>query len=297
MAGGCFIILGNNFSEDCTLNQYLKMQDEDKLEKNKCVHLYPAWDEVSGALWPQRYPANSEEELQALHDVDDESWSGDYQQRPERAGGTIFPIEHWHEYDKLPDDVVGIGYCDPNLAMKTDVSDYTAIGAFGYSPSENLYYAWNIRCKPMDNIEELLDEFFKINDSQRIALLAFDGWVDQEAVFTNFIALWCKKNKKPFPYIEYQRIKVDMQMKVVQMVYLEGRIRFPSSYKYEKEGRDFKKQITKFKGKKRKSRGQKVDAADWLVCAYTVLHDPRHYFGEGVMREPKITTFKDSFDF
>ncbi len=33
------------------------------------VHLFPAWDPDLGALWNERYRANSEEELQERHNV------------------------------------------------------------------------------------------------------------------------------------------------------------------------------------------------------------------------------------
>lgn len=292
--GGSMLILGNNFNEDCGLNQYLLKQDQGKQDPGHFVYLFPAWDDVHGGLWPERYPAANEEELQELHQAGEEEWSGDYQQRPERKGGYLFTKDHWQEYYELPEDAVGVAYCDPNLALRTDISDTTAMGALLYSPTLNMFFAHSVRCLPFSNADELLSAYLSCWEPKRVAVMAFDGNVNQEAVWTNFVLNWCHRHKKPFPPIDYRKYDVDLHAKSVQVVWSQDRIAFPVGFRDTQEGERVYKQITRFKGKKRKTRSQKVDAADWLICAFQVLHDPEVGLGEFNSREIHVTGNYDS---
>lgn len=292
------VVMANNHSEDSVYNMYLAEHNDNILPPKHYVHVFRAWDDEYGALWPQRYPACSEEELQALHGADDEYWSGNYQQEPEAKGGYIFTKSHWHEYTQLPDDAIGIGYCDPNLALKTETSDTTAMGALLYSAASDKFFAYKMRCKPYSDAGELLRDYLDVYDQNRVALLGFDGHVDQEAEWTNFVWLYCRQIQKPYPRLDFRRYRVDMHAKSAQLAWIENRILWPAGMRETENGQRIFKQITKFKGKKNKSSMQKVDAADWLICAFQFIHDPEINLGQRYRRKIReIKTYDEPWSF
>lgn len=280
------LVLANNLHQDSVANMLLRMKEDGKLQSGFNVHHYQAWNtETNEPLWAERFPANSEEELQALHNADAFDWSANFQGRPEKDGGYLFPEEFWTEYDTIPDDARGVAYCDPNLALKTDSSDYTAIGALWYSPKENNYYVVKPRCKQMSDSEELITAFLQTFSPGRTFVMGFDGWVDQEARWTDTVRLYASKHQIAVPYIKYYRFKVDQAAKLVQVPYRESRILFPKNgWHNQQEKEAFKRQITRFKSKKGKTKGQKVDAADWLICAFNVIYDPEIMLGERLIQ-------------
>jgi len=291
--GGTFIILANNFNEECAGNKLLIQQDDGKLAPGHTVHVFPAWSDVAGPLWSDRYPAKTEEELQQLHQADDEEWSGNFQQRPEALGGFIFPKQHFELYDELPYDARGITYCDPNLALNLEISDTTAMGGLLYSPEQNCFYAYRLRCKAFGDSDELLNGFLDTYDPQRIKVMAFDGHVNQEAIWTNMVRNWAIRHQRPYPPIDYRRYDVDLHAKTASMIYHQGRIKFPRGWIETEEGQRFYKQIIRFKGKKNKRKGQRVDAADWLICAFQYIHEPEIAMGEGYgyLRKARMKRF------
>ncbi len=294
--GAVVIDLGNNFSEDCVYNDLKKHHEEKTLDPGWYLYIYRAWSDDTGSLWQEKYNAEKEDDLRILLECSEEEWSGEMQQDPQPGGGCIFPETHWKEYNELPADAIGIGYCDPNLALKIDISDTTAIGALLYSPSENYFYVYRPRCQAYSGSEELLTDYYEVYDPSRVQRLAFDGNVNQEAVWSNNVLNWCIRNKKPFPQIDYRRYDVDLHIKSVQTVFAQDRIFFPVVWEDAKEKARAKKQVTKFKGKKKKGK-IKVDFADWLVCAFQVLHDPEVQLGEGHSREIKVTTYVEPTEF
>lgn len=295
-SGAVVLDLANNFAEDCVYNELKKQFEEGTLDPGWRVYIYAAWSDDTGPLWAAMYQANDEDELRLLLECSEEEWSGEMQQNPQAAGGYIFPDEYWQEYDEVPPDAVGAGYNDPNLAIKLDKSDTTAMGALLYSPSLDHFFVYRPRCKPYDDADELLTDYHDVSDFIRVLLLGFDGNVNQEAVWTNFVLNWCIRHKRPFPRIVYCRYDVDLHIKSVQIAYREKRISFPRVWHDEQEKQRARKQLTKFKGKKKKGKA-KVDFPDWLICVFQLLHDPEVRLGEGYSREIKVTTYEEPFEY
>lgn len=284
-SGSSAIMCANNEDEDCYVNELVQQMDEGKLPPHIRVHFYPAWSDNAalgyvGALCKSRYKGvKSEEELQQRMNISDDEWGGGYMMRPSKKGGRAFPAEHWTEYDELPRDVFGVNYIDPNLATKIDISDTSAFGNLLFSPSTLCYYVDNLRCLPYDDADQLLTDFLAIYFPRIIGAVGFDGNVNQEAVYTNFVEMWCKAHKKPYPYIYYRKYVVDLLIKSVQPLYKAKRILFRKGMRETAEGARAYKQITKFISKKKRG-GTKKDAADFLICGVTFINDPEINFGE-----------------
>jgi len=269
---GAMIVLGNNFHEKSLMN-ILKLQQEQGILNDKWhIHIYKAFD--GKPLWPARFPANTEDELRALHGAFDESeWQADYQQNPVPADGFIFkrhtelPI-----WENLPGDIKAVVYCDPNLAKKGK-GDTTAIVCYGYSAKNDKYYIIDLFCHSISDSNELLDIVLSIAQKRsNIYGIAWDGNVNQESVWTQFVRNWCQINNMPFPHIEYRRYNVDDLAKNVQGIWNSGKILFPLHHLYTDEGKRFLQQIYSFAGKKA---GRLDDAPDALICANEFLHE-RH---------------------
>lgn len=271
-SNGTAVVLGNNFDRQCALNRLLTEQEEGILPEHWRVHVYPAWCDETGALWPERYKATTEAELKVeMKAADDEEWDGDFQQDPTPAKGYTFKKASYKEWTEIPGDARGIMYCDPNLSLKSK-GDTTAIGALLYSPTTDMYYIPQFRCRSLSDPNLLLDILVEMRQTiKNCYTIGFDGWVTQESVWTNNVRNWCKIRNTPAPRIEYRRYHVEMLAKNVQGVWNEGRILFPPGFIKTEEGKTATRQMFAFKGKKKA--GKKDDAPDVLICLYELIHE------------------------
>lgn len=273
---GTMIAEGNNFDPDCAQNYLLMEQEKGILSENFVLHIFPAWDDKrpyhQRSLWPQKYPANSEEELKALlKPKDDYDWAGNFQNRPIKKSGKIFPKEFYNEWDKIPADIKCVSYTDLNLSLKKK-GDTTALTVLGFSPSTQNFYVPVARCKSYDNSDELLKEFLEMlhiyKYQVRIIDNGFDGNVAQESVWDNNIRNFSKRSGFPFPAIQFKKYKVDDLTAPVEAEWKAGKIFFPPGFSKTEEGKQYLKQTFVFISKKKK---KKDDAPDSLICAYTFL--------------------------
>lgn len=184
--------------------------------------------------------------------------------------GHIFRPEFYDEYDFAPDDIRSVIYCDPNLSIKGK-GDTTAITELGYSARFNQYYILNAVCRSFADSSELLNTVLKMKQDSRTAIsIGFDGNVSQESTWTNLIRSWCKDHNAPFPVVEFKRYRIDDLAKNAQLIWSEGKIKFPLMFKERIENKDYITQVFSFKGKKK---GNPDDAPDSLIGAFEMLHE------------------------
>jgi hypothetical protein len=184
--------------------------------------------------------------------------------------GNVFLKKHYSEFEDLPNDVKSVLYTDPNLSIKSK-GDSTAIVHLGFSPSSNDYYVIDPLCKSFADAEELLNEVYLARRPFTYAL-GFDGNVTQESTWTNFVKNWSKIKAAPFPPIHYKRYRVDDLSKNVQLVWNQGKIKFPAGFSSSLHGKIFLNQLFAFTSKKA---GLKDDAPDALICAFEFLHEKK----------------------
>ena len=270
--GGTFLVLGNNFHEKCAANRLVKEQSQGILSDDWHVHVYPAWDDDRGPLWPQRYSASSEAELRKqIKPADEEEWQSDYQMNPIPPDGMIFERSHYQEYDGLPEDIRGVIWVDPNLSKKGK-GDHTSITALGYSPTQDLYYLIRGICRSFSGSFDLLDTVLemKISLGRMIICIGWDGHVTQESAWTDNIRNWCRQRQHPFPRVEYRRYNVDLLAKNTQGLWSDGRILMPVNFSETKDGKLYTQQLFSFQGKKA---NRPDDAPDGLISATELLHE------------------------
>ena len=97
-----------------------------------------------------------------------------------------------------------------------------------------------------------------------------DGNVGQESTWTNNIRHWSRRNKRPFPHVEFRRYRVDLLAKNVEGAWKASRILFKEGVTLTPEGKRAIDQIVTFVGKKK---GRKDDAPDALISAFELLHE------------------------
>ncbi len=274
---GTLVWEANNTHVDYLSNQLLTEQDDGRISENIVVHVYPAWDNHrhprQKSLWYSRFPANSEAELiQLLKPKDGLDWAGNFQQRPRRKSGDLFPDTYYNEYSELPGDIQAVIWTDPNTSEKGK-GDTTAIACFGFSPSTQKYYITNARCRSYFHSNELLKDILEMQDSESrkgtmIVTLGMDGNVNQESNWKNNIYNFTQIYKIPYPAVLFRKFKVDLLATNLESVWKENRILFPQGFIKTHEGKEFFKQVIGFRLKKA---GKKDDAPDAMICAYTLL--------------------------
>ena len=285
---GTLIWEGNNFDERCAMNHLVQEAENGILSENFKIHLFPAWNdgtdelldesikEQLGSIWPERYPATTEEELIAMmKPADTIDWSGGFQQRPKTKSGKIFPDTYYAEwnYANLPNDILSIIYADPNCSLK-EKGDTSVFGDFGFSPTTQCYYITQARCKSYSDPNALLEDLLTlranvITSGITVVVMGFDGNVAQEATWSNNVKNFSRLRGLPVPHIIYVRYKVDDLIKSPELDYKSGKFLFPPGFAKSPEGKKFLKQFFNFEGKKA---NKKDDAPDFIICSYELLH-------------------------
>jgi len=271
---GVLIWEGNNFDERCAMNQLKKEMEKGVLSENFVLHIIPAWDEKRNpkSAWPEKYPAKSEAEMKKMmKPKDQDDWDGNFQQNPQLKSGDIFPKKHYAEYDKLPDDLRSVIYCDPNLAKKSK-GDKTAMTCYGFSVSTQKYYVPFAILKSFSDSNDLLDELLNMRRRAMmvcsVICICFDGNVTQESTWTNNVLNYSRLKHVPLPYIEYRNYKVDDLTKNIQSEWAAGNILFPKGFSQTEMGREYLAEVFAFRGKKA---NQPDDAPDSMICAHELL--------------------------
>ena len=271
-AGAAALGVGNAHSPDCASARLLKEQNAGAARDHIRVHRFPAWSEsrkecgYKGSPWKERYPAASAREARDIHRISSEVEWSQAQCRPVHAGGLVFPLEHYAEYDTLPGDAKGVAWCDPNLAKKAK-GDTTAMATLLYSAQARAYFVHRAVCRSFSDPNDLLDTFLSLRDG-RVLLMGMDGNVTQESTWSAFIEAWSFRRGAPFPPVQFGRWRADDHAVELQTIWHQGNIRFPRGFTGTAEGAEFRRQVTQFISKKA---GRKDDAPDALICALQLL--------------------------
>lgn len=270
--GSTMVVAGNNFDTECYIEDLRKQKELGTLPAHWDVSITPAWQPETGSTWPERYEAETEEELMTLVEADDEEdWGGNFQGCPTHRDGRIFPRSKYATYTALPLDVIGVAWNDPNLSLKS-AGDTTAMGALLWSRSTGKYYVALASARSYADHEKLLDDYLSIKTVllRRIPYMGFDGNVNQEVNWTLFVRTWCKLRNRPYPKLHYRKYHVDSLAKNAQLAWNAGDILFPEGFRETENGTVFTNQIFKFAGKKK---NKKDDAPDWLISAFEFIHE------------------------
>lgn len=287
--GGTLLWEGNNFDPDCAMNHLFTEEERGILSDQIVMHHFPAWVDKAftvaigesktqipkGPLWPERNAATTEEGIKKLlGPKDGYDWSGNFQGRPKKRSGEMFPEEFYNEWDELPEDLKCVIWVDPNCSLK-DKGDTTAISCFGFSVSRQKYYIPSARCLSYSDPNELLKDTLRLRAAEKarnisVIALGFDGNVKEESTWTNNILNYSRINKIPFPYVEFRRYKVDDLSKNAEGEYKAGKFLFPPGFRKTQEGKRFTDQFFAFRSKKAK---RKDDAPDSIISALELLQE------------------------
>ena len=291
---GVVICLGNNFNRSGYISVLLDEQKKGIIGKNWHVHVFKAWQNGK-PLWKERYNAKTESELRAmLKPLDEAEWQGDFMQNPIPPDGFYFKRPHHEYHGALPADCKGVIFADPNISL-TGKGDTTAIAILLHSAKTQKYYVPEVRCRSFSNSNELITTYFELYQKYKKYIFAcgWDGNVNQEAVWTNFIKDWCTINKMPFPRVEYKRYQVDLLAKNARLAWDAGDILFREGLSNEDEGRLFLDQVFAFSGKKA---NKKDDAPDDLISLFQFIHE-RHLVKRKQSTASEVFTLTNSYSF
>lgn len=265
----------NNFDPDTLTNKLILEQEKGFLSDNVVLHLYQAWDEkTKKPLWPERFPADTEAELKKLcKPRDDYDWAGNFQRKPRKKSGDIFPSDFYQTINRseLPKDIMSVIYTDPNTSLKNK-GDTTGITNLGFSPSQNKLFILYGRCRSYFRSNELLTDaaemMKKSNKINDCISLNFDGNVTQESVWSNNILNFTQIKGIPYPNVKFRKYTIDALATNVVDKWKAGEIYFVDDFAPPDEKEEYLKQTFGFSLKKAK---KKDDAPDSLIGAYTSL--------------------------
>lgn len=130
MPGGAIVVINTRWHDDDLSGRLLSQEGGDQWE----VISLPAIGQ-DGALWPEWYPIERLEQIQAVLPARD--WNALYQQNPIPDDGDYFKADWFVEYDELPEKLTHYGASD--YAVTDGDGDYTEHGVAGVDFSRNLY--------------------------------------------------------------------------------------------------------------------------------------------------------------
>lgn len=281
---GNVTITANNFDERSLANRLKTAYEEGTLDEKFSVHVFPAWGKYRqkngrfslhrgtrhAPLWPERFPAKSEAELRLMMGISsEEDWQGGQQQQPIKPQGDFFLRKHYHTYDSLGGNIVGVTYVDPNLAKKSK-GDRTCIGALLYSFETSKLYAYGMRYRSYADSNVLLDDLVALwkrmrADGITIIGAGMDGNVNQESHWSQHVANYAALREIFMPLIVFKHYTVDNIAKFAQSYWVADIVHMPGEWEYPEEEKLFRDDLHSFTG--RKLPGVKDDGPDWLVCS------------------------------
>ena len=265
----------NNFDPETLTNQLVLEKEKGILSENVAIHFFQAWDEKKKEpLWPERFPAKTEAELKKLcKPLDEYDWAGNYQGKPRKKSGDIFPDTFYQtvKRSELPEDVMSVIYADPNTSLKGK-GDTTGITNLGYSPTENKLFIIYARCKSYFRSNELLSDALemldKSNKCNQCISLNFDGSVTQESVWTNNILNFAQIKNVMYPNVKFKKYNIDALATNLEDKWKAGEVYFVEDFAPPDERDEYKKQYFGFRLKKA---NKADDAPDSAIGAYTSL--------------------------
>lgn len=149
MPGGAIVLIQTRWHEDDLAGRLLE-QEKDQWE----VLELPAIGENYDALWPEWYPRDVLDRIQAT--IGAREWSALYQQRPQPDEGTFFKREWFGEWKDLPSLRY---YGTSDYAVTDGAGDYTVHNIWGIDRDGDVYRvaSWKGQTASDEWIERKLD--------------------------------------------------------------------------------------------------------------------------------------------
>lgn len=257
------------------------------------IHMYPAWDRKRNQpLWFERYGhLKSEEEMRKHFGVGQMTWLGNYMQTPTVPEGTEFKKDNWRTYSKLPEDAIGLMFCDP---ASGGTGCYKAIEVLFYSMKTRRFYtpeAFVRQCdwEPYFNAMYDLHERYKKH-------IRFIGWEKDfhQDQFLLFMQLYPSvKDQPPLPI---RPIAVaghgnkEERIRSLAVPYESGQLLFHDDFLKSKDGLEAQMHLIGFPDYPFK------DYADAKATAYRLLWDlfASALKGNGLTNNVSYTTVEKS---
>ena len=270
---GTLLWLCNIFDVRCAPNVQKKRKEQGVLPAHWRVTIRSAWDDERGSLWPERFPATSEEEMRAMVRASSEAdWQGNFQQSPIPPEGIVFLSSYYTTIrpDDMPRNTISVIYADQNTSLR-GLGDTTAILRIEYSPSTQKFYVRAARCKSYADVNDLIDDYMRIWLLPGVkARAGFDGHVSQEATWENHIRNWARRHEVPMLNIHWCKYRVDLCATNTSGFWSSGSIVFVEGWAPPEEKERALRQLYGFSSKKDK---RKDDFPDGLICGIELLHE------------------------
>jgi len=184
----------------------------------------------------------------------------------------LFQWNCYQEIDSMPEDVISVLYCDPNLALKSK-GDKTAMTVIGFSLSTQLYYILATSLQSYSDPAQLVDTIVEIRAKcPSIKAIGFDGNVTQESTWFHLLRSVSRQKRVVLPTIDFCKYSTDTLAKNAQLAWARKQIFFPQGFSSQPEHQEYLEQLRTFRTKKD---GKPDDAPDSFICGFEFLHSRR----------------------
>lgn len=184
----------------------------------------------------------------------------------------LFQWSYYQETSMIPDDVISVLYCDPNLALKSK-GDKTAMTVIGFSFSTQLYYILATSLQSYSDPAQLVDTIVEIRAKcPSIKAIGFDGNVTQESTWFHLLRSVSRQKRVVLPTIDFCKYSTDTLAKNAQLAWARKQIFFPVGFSSQPEHQEYLEQLRTFRTKKD---GKPDDAPDSFICGFEFLHSRR----------------------
>lgn len=184
----------------------------------------------------------------------------------------LFQWNCYQETSSIPEDIISVLYCDPNLALKSK-GDKTAITVIGFSFSTQWYYILATSLQSYSDPAQLVDTIVEIRAKcPSIKAIGFDGNVTQESTWFHLLRSVSRQKKVVLPTIDFCKYSTDTFAKNAQLAWARRQIFFPEGFSFQAEHQEYLEQLRTFRTKKD---GKPDDAPDSFICGFEFLHSRR----------------------
>lgn len=184
----------------------------------------------------------------------------------------LFQWNCYQETSSIPEDIISVLYCDPNLALKSK-GDKTAITVIGFSFTTQWYYILATSLQSYSDPAQLVDTIVEIRAKcPSIKAIGFDGNVTQESTWFHLLRSVSRQKRVVLPTIDFCKYSTDTFAKNAQLAWARRQIFFPEGFSIQVEHQEYLEQLRTFRTKKD---GKPDDAPDSFICGFEFLHSRR----------------------
>lgn len=184
----------------------------------------------------------------------------------------LFQWNCYQETDVIPDDIISVLYCDPNLALKSK-GDKTAITVIGFSFTTQQYYVLATALQSFSDPAQLVETIVQTRAKcPSIKAIGFDGNVTQESTWFHLLRSVSRQKRVVLPTVDFCKYSTDTIAKNAQLAWARKQIFFPLHYSKQEETQEYLEQLRTFRTKKD---GKPDDAPDSFICGFEFLHSRR----------------------